>query len=50
MMKKLSSTPTMKVTVVVSAFALLAQPFASAESSLAYCASDNTGSSFKPGK
>ncbi|CAG8900151.1 unnamed protein product [Penicillium egyptiacum] len=35
----------MKVAVVVSVFALLARPFASAE--LAYCASDNTGSSFK---
>ncbi|KAK4864374.1 hypothetical protein LT330_009901 [Penicillium expansum] len=36
----------MKVPVVVSVFALLARPFASAASSLAYCASDNTGSSF----
>ncbi|KAJ5836866.1 Carbohydrate-binding WSC subgroup [Penicillium robsamsonii] len=36
----------MKVPVVVSVFALVA-PFASAASSLAYCASDNTGSSFK---
>ncbi|KAG0155788.1 hypothetical protein PDIDSM_2961 [Penicillium digitatum] len=36
----------MKVTVVISAFAFLARPFASAASSLAYCASENTGSSF----
>lgn len=45
-----SSTPTMKVAVVVSVFALLARPFASAASSLAFCASDNTGASFKAGK
>ncbi|OQE12389.1 hypothetical protein PENVUL_c001G09712 [Penicillium vulpinum] len=37
----------MKVAVVVSVFALLAEPFASAESSLEFCASVNTGSSFK---
>ncbi|KAJ5360700.1 Carbohydrate-binding WSC subgroup [Penicillium concentricum] len=36
----------MKVPVVVSVFALVA-PFASAASSLAFCASDNTGASFK---
>ncbi|KAJ5343177.1 uncharacterized protein N7506_003001 [Penicillium brevicompactum] len=36
----------MKASVAVSVFALLAQPFASAASTLAYCASVNTGSSF----
>ncbi|CAI7625518.1 unnamed protein product [Penicillium glandicola] len=36
----------MKVAVVVSVFALLARPFASASSTLAYCATVNTGSSF----
>ncbi|KAJ5398726.1 hypothetical protein N7465_009215 [Penicillium sp. CMV-2018d] len=36
----------MKVAEVVSVFALLARPFASAASSLAYCASVNTGASF----
>lgn len=41
-----SSTPTMKVAEVVSVFVLLARPFASAATSLTYCASVNTGSSF----
>ncbi|KAJ5941413.1 hypothetical protein N7516_001581 [Penicillium verrucosum] len=36
----------MRVAEVVSVFALLARPFASAASSLTYCASINTGSSF----
>ncbi|CDM29533.1 hypothetical protein DTO013E5_5140 [Penicillium roqueforti] len=36
----------MKVAVVVSVFALLARPFVSASSDLAYCATENTGSSF----
>lgn len=36
----------MKVAEVVSVFALLARPFASAASSLTYCASVNTGASF----
>lgn len=39
----------MQVPVLVSTFVLLA-PFVSASSDLAYCASDNTGSSFSSGK
>jgi hypothetical protein len=47
--KTLLRTSTMQVPVLVSTFALLA-PFVSASSNLAYCASDNTGSSFSSGK
>jgi hypothetical protein len=47
--KTLLRTSTMQVPVLVSTFALLA-PFVSASSDLAYCASDNTGSSFSSGK
>ncbi|CAG8285118.1 unnamed protein product [Penicillium salamii] len=36
----------MRASVAVSIFALLAQPFASASSDLAFCATDNTGSSY----
>ncbi|CAG8919263.1 unnamed protein product [Penicillium salamii] len=36
----------MRASVAVSIFALLAQPFASASSDLAFCATDNTGASY----
>ncbi|CEJ60495.1 Putative ER membrane protein [Penicillium brasilianum] len=36
----------MQLALLLPALALLAQPFAQASSSLAYCATDNTGSSF----
>jgi hypothetical protein len=38
------------VLMLLLALALLARPFAEAASSLAYCATDNTGSSFSAGK
>lgn len=39
----------MQLALLLPALALLAQPFAQASSSLAYCATDNTGSSFSVG-
>jgi cell wall integrity and stress response component len=39
----------MQLALLLPALALLARPFAEASSSLAYCATDNTGSSFSAG-